>query len=40
MNGELPFEKIFKSLVEESKKIDIEYDYVVRYYKEESYADY
>lgn len=40
MNGELPFEEIFKSLVEESKKIEIEYDYVVRYYKEESYAEY
>lgn len=40
MNGELPFEEIFKSLVEESKTIDIEYDYVVRYYKEDSYAEY
>lgn len=40
MNGELPFKEIFKSLVEESKKIDIEYDYVVRYYKEDSYTEY
>lgn len=40
MNGELPFEEIFKSLVEESKKIDIEYDYKVRYSKEDSYAEY
>lgn len=40
MKGELPFEEIFKSLVEESKQIDIEYDYVVRFYKEDSYAEY
>jgi hypothetical protein len=40
MNGELQFEEIFKSLVEECKKIDIEYDYTSRYFKDDSYAEY
>lgn len=40
MDEELLFEEIFKSLIHESKKIDIVYDYTKRYYKEESFAEY
>lgn len=40
MKGELTFEEIFKSLVAESKKIDIEYEYKIIRYKEDSYAEY
>jgi hypothetical protein len=37
---EIIFEKIFESLIEETNKILIEYDYKVGYYKEHSYAQY
>lgn len=37
---ELFFEDIFKSLIEESEKIEIVYDYTERYFKEETYVEY
>jgi len=37
---EIIFEEVFKSLIEETDKILIEYDYKVGYYKEHSYAQY
>mgnify|MGYP000500045673 CR=1 FL=1 len=37
---EIKFEEVFKSLIEETDKILIEYDYKVGYYKEHSYAQY
>jgi hypothetical protein len=38
--NELFFEDIFESLIKESQNISIEYDYVLHYFKEESYATY
>ena len=37
---ELFFEDIFKELIEATSKIEIEYDYTERYFKEESYVEY
>lgn len=40
MEEELQFEDIFELLIEEVKEIEIVYDYVIKYYKDDSYATY
>lgn len=40
MDEALMFEDIFKSLIQETKEIELVYDYVLRYNKDDSYAEY